>query len=102
MDTALLSLGYKYNLESESFKIDVLGRITYESDAGYSCAFYKEGEPTNVSVKGTLEKILSFCTTKTDKEKIRKQNEYLAKEGYRVLAFATGTIKNFKIKDNNK
>ena len=102
MDTALLSLGYKYNLESESFKNDVLGRIPYESDAGYSCAFYKTAETTNVSVKGTLEKILSFCTTKTDKEKIRKQNEYLAKEGYRVLAFATGTIKNFKIKDNYK
>lgn len=96
MDTALLSLGYKYNLESESFKNDVLGRIPYESDAGYSCAFYKEGENINVSVKGTLEKILSFCTTKTDKEKIRKQNEDLAKEGYRVLAFATGTIKNLK------
>lgn len=56
MDTALLSLGYKYNLESESFKNDVLGRIPYESDAGYSCAFYKEGENINVSVKGTLEK----------------------------------------------
>ena len=84
MDTALLSLGYKYNLESESFKNDVLGRIPYESDAGYSCAFYKEGENINVSVKGTLEKILSFCTTKTDKEKIRKQNEDLAKEGYRI------------------
>ena len=102
MDTALLSLGYKYNLESESFKNDVLGRIPYESDAGYSCAFYKEGENINVSVKGTLEKILSFCTSKTDKEKIRKQNEDLAKEGYRVLAFATGTIKKFKIKDNYK
>lgn len=102
MDTALLSLGYKYNLEAESFKNDVLGRIPYESDAGYSCAFYKEGENINVSVKGTLEKILSFCTSKTDKEKIRKQNEDLAKEGYRVLAFATGTIKKFKIKDNYK
>ena len=110
MDIALLALGYKNNLNVTEYKNNVIGRIPYESDAGYSAAFYKENNKTTITIKGTLEKVLKFSTTmeingkkeKIDKEKIKEQNEELAREGYRVLAFATGTIKKLKPKETYK
>lgn len=100
MEVALLSLSYKFGISYKELKNNVVGRIPYESDAGYSSAFYKEENKYYVCVKGTLEKILSFCNSNTDKEKIRMQNDMLAKEGYRVLAFATASIDSFNKKDN--
>ncbi len=108
MDIALLSLGYKNNLNIKNLKENVLGRIPYESDAGYSVSFYKENNKYYVCVKGTLEKILNFSKnmivngkeTELNVEKIKEQNELLAKEGYRVLAFASNEIKNFNLKEN--
>ena len=100
MDIALLALGHKYNLEEKYYKADIVGRIPYESEAAYSAVFYKENEEVHIGVKGTLEKILKFSNSKVDKDNIRKQNEELARQGYRVLAFATGIVKNFKEKEN--
>lgn len=100
MDIALLALGHKYNLEEKYYKADIVGRIPYESEAAYSAVFYKENEEVHIGVKGTLEKILKFSNSKVDKDNIRKQNEELARQGYRVLAFATGLVKNFKEKEN--
>lgn len=99
MDSALLVLGYKYKLNVESYKENVIGRIPYESDECYSAAFYKDGSKTYVCVKGSLEKVLSFCKSNTPKVKIRKQNEKLAEEGFRVLAFASASVNNFKDKE---
>ena len=100
MEIALLALSYKYNLKTND---EILGRIPYESEAGYSCVFYKNIK-TYVSTKGSLEKVLALSNSmyvsgkkvKINKKIIRKQNEQLAKNGYRVLAFASGEIKNFK------
>lgn len=99
MDIALLALGYKNNLKVNTYKNNIINRIPYESDNGFSAVIYEEDE-IKVSVKGTLEKILNFSNNmlidgkvKTlDKDLIRKQNEALAREGYRVLAFANGKI----------
>lgn len=110
MDVALLSLGYKHNLDVTDLKNKVVGRIPYESDAGYSASFYEKNDEVFISVKGTLEKILKFSKTMLIKNKeveidtklIRKQNETLASEGYRVLAFATGKVNKFKEKENYK
>ena len=103
MEIALLALSYKHNMTIED---EVLGRIPYESEAGYSSCFYKN-DKTYVSVKGSLEKVLEFSTSimsngrkvKINKDSIRKQNEELARDGYRVLAFASGEVKNFKEKE---
>lgn len=100
MDIALLALGHKYNLEEKYYKADIVGRIPYESEAAYSAVFYKENKEVHIGVKGTLEKILKFSNSEVDKDNIRKQNEELARQGYRVLAFATGIVKNFKEKEN--
>ena len=103
MEIALHALCYKHNLKIED---EVLGRIPYESEAGYSSCFYKNSK-TYVSVKGSLETVLDFSTSmkvngrkaKLNKEIIRKQNEELARNGYRVLAFASGEVKDFKEKE---
>lgn len=103
MDIALLALGKKYNFKEKS---NIIGRIPYESEEGYSAVFYKEGKKNKVAIKGSLEKVLHFSTSALvngrkrvfNKDKIREQNESLAREGYRVLAFATGEVKSFKEK----
>ena len=99
MDIALLSLGYKYGLENTDLRTNVIDRIPYESDNGYSVAFYKEQDDMYITIKGDLEKVLKFTKKTTNKEKIRKQNELLASDGYRVLAFASAKITSFKQKD---
>ncbi len=110
MDIALLSLGYKNDVDIKTIRQTLKGRIPYESDAGFSAAFYEQDDRINVSVKGTLEKILKFSKTmlvnkeekSIDIKLIKKQNEELAREGFRVLAFASGTVKKFKEKENYK
>lgn len=110
MDIALLSLGYKMKLPVTEFKNNVLGRIPYESAEAYSVAFYKEDKEIHAAVKGRLEKILNFSSemkigkkvVSIDKELIKEQSNNLAREGYRVLAFATGKVKKWKEKENYK
>jgi len=110
MDIALLSLGYKNDVDIKTIRKTLKGRIPYESDAGFSAAFYEQEDRITVSVKGTLEKILKFSKTMlVNKEEkpidiklIKKQNEELAREGFRVLAFASGAVKKFKEKENYK
>ncbi len=110
MDIALLGLGYKMDLDVTTLKNNVVARIPYESEEAYSAAFYKEDEIIKVALKGKLEKILKFASTMKvgnkivpiDKELIKTQNESLARDGYRVLAFASGTAKRFKEKETYK
>lgn len=69
--------------------IDIVNRIPYESENQYSLVSTKD----KCYIKGSLEKIMSFCTTmsngiKLDKKIIQKQNEDLASNGYRVIALA--------------
>src|SRR5699024_4864254 len=81
--------------------------IPYESQNKYSAVFYKKDNETYCTVKGSLEKILEFCKymdvnnkkSKIDIAKLKKQNEELASEGYRVIAIADGKVKNFVEKD---
>lgn len=93
IDIAFLALGEKLNLGSYYTE---LKSIPYESEKKYSAVFYEENNTKYCTVKGSLEKVLSFCNSMTvdgkkeklDVEKIGKQNEDLAKEGYRVIALA--------------
>lgn len=112
MEIALLALGYKNNLDIKKYQKSVIKRIPYESEAGFSASIYKE-DTLKVAVKGTLEKILDFSNkmikdgkeVELDINLIKEQNESLAKEGYRVLAFASGHIKekeNYKANDIKK
>lgn len=103
IDVAFLSLGLKAKVNIDDIKIT--NRINYESENKHSAVFYKEKGKDYCTVKGSLEKVLEFCTTmrinskeeKIDIEKIKKQNEKLASQGYRVIAIASGKTTNEKL-----
>ncbi len=104
IDVAFLALGKKLHLEKDEMKI--LSRIPYESENKYSAVFYKEDSENYCTVKGSFEKVSSFCSTmgknmmKIDLSILNEQNEALAKEGYRVIAVASGKSKtSFKEED---
>lgn len=91
IDIAFLALGQKMQINIDD--IEITNRINYESENKYSAVFYKENGNNYCTVKGSLEKVLEFCTTmkgnnkneKLDIEKIKKQHEDLASSGYRVM-----------------
>ena len=103
IDIAFLALGMKMPIKDTS-KIEY--RIQYEPSLKYSAVFYKENEKINATVKGAPERILEFCKymningkqEKLDKEKILKQNEQLAKDGFRVIGLASSKDKFLKDK----
>lgn len=104
IDIAFLALGLKLDIQTKD--IEITERINYESEKKYSAVFYKENNKDYCTVKGSLEKVLEFCTTmkvegknkKLDKDLLKKQNETLASAGYRVIALAAGEDKK-ELKD---
>lgn len=101
IDIAFLSLSKKANVEIYQ---DIINKIPYESEKKYSSVFYQENQTCYCTVKGSLEVILSFCNSmkigeqieKLDTSLIQKQNDTLAKQGYRVIAIAKGKMKQKK------
>ena len=96
IDVAFLALGKKLNIDITDITVE--SRIPYESENKYSAVFYKSDNKHYCTVKGSLEKICSFCTTageskvKIDNELLKAQNERLASNGYRVIAIADGEV----------
>lgn len=110
MDVALLGLSYKMGINpgkvrGEKSEVD---KISYESERKFSASFFKVDKTVHIGMKGALETILDFCdkmsvngsAVKLDKKKILADAEALAKEGYRVLAFADGEYPRFAKKEN--
>lgn len=103
IDVAFLSLGKKVGITKKN---NIFGVIPYESSQKYSAVFY-EDDGLWCTAKGSLETILDFSNTmyvddkkkKINKNLIMEQNEYLAKNGYRVIAIAKGKIKVKKDSD---
>ena len=105
IDLAFLVLGEKAKININD--IEIIDSIPYESASKYSAVFYKKNNETYCTIKGPLEVVESFCNSinlvKTfDKQRLEKQNEYLAGDGYRVIALANGRIdekKSYSEKD---
>lgn len=105
IDIAFQVLAQKAKVNN--IEIEILGKIPYESEKGYSAVFYKKDEKIYCTVKGALEKVLSFCKTykiddkikKLQAEKIKKQNDSLASNGYRVISLASIEMKKFDKKE---
>lgn len=105
IDLAFLVLGKKAKININD--IEIIDSIPYESASKYSAVFYKKNNETYCTIKGPLEVVESFCNSinlvKTfDKRRLEKQNEYLAGDGYRVIALANGRIdekKSYSEKD---
>jgi len=93
IDIAFLVLGEKEKVETKDIK--VLEMIPYESENKYSAVFYEKDGEVYCTVKGSLEKVNSFCKDiNLDKNAdLEKQNESLASRGYRVIALANGKVK---------
>lgn len=92
IDIAFKVLGKKAKVSVDDIRI--LEIVPYESENKYSAVFYEEDNEVYCTVKGSLEVVLSFCN-KDDfvYDVLNKQNEDLAKDGYRVIALANGKIK---------
>ena len=80
--------------------MNTIHQVPYESENKYSAVFFEKDEKNFVTVKGSLEKILEFSSKMRENGKdvdidtqiILKQNEELAKRGYRVIAVACGKV----------
>lgn len=95
IDIAFLILGKKLKAKKTSAKI--IESIPYESENKYSAVFYEKNGEMYCTVKGSLEKVVSFCNTsnlvkKFDQKKLEEQNESMAKEGLRVITLANGKV----------
>ena len=97
IDIAFKALGKKAKVNTDN--INIIGMIPYESEKKYSAIFYSIGNDKYTSVKGSLEVVLKFCKN-AKKDEIIKQNEKLAKEGYRVIAIAKSITQDIKIKED--
>lgn len=102
IDVAFLILGMKTNVNKDD--IEIIDVIHYESEKKYSAVFYKYEDKIHCTVKGSIEKAIDFSNNMMvnnkkepiDSDFLIKQNEDLAKEGYRVIALADGIIKTKK------
>ena len=93
IDIAFLSLAMKANCDEMVSKEEV---IPYESDNQYSAVYYRKNNKLYCTVKGSLEKVLSFSSKKKE---YLKYNEDLTKKGYRVIAVCDGEVKSTKLND---
>ena len=105
IDIAFLTLAKKADVDYDDNQ--VIGKIPYESENKYSAVFYQNDDGTFVTAKGAFDTLFDFCdemydgdkVVKLDKEKILKQNEDLASNGYRVIALAYNKVDKFREKE---
>ena len=93
IDIAFLVLKEKAKIKENYHKVSM---ISYESEKQYSAVFYKDNDKLKCSVKGSLEKVMSFSEVS---DKYISQNEKLSKEGYRVIAMCDGYVDGNKESD---
>lgn len=91
IDIAFLVL--KEKLKSK-LNIEKVSMIPYESEKQYSAVFYKKDGKLRCTIKGSLEKVMSFSEKK---DSYIKQNERLSKDGYRVIAVCDGEVSDTNI-----
>ena len=105
IDIAFLVLAQKNNTYSDEY--EVINKIPYEAENKYSATFYQYKGEMYCTVKGSIEVVLSFCKkmiinnkeVKINEKVLKMQNEQLSGNGYRVIAIASGKVKNFIYKD---
>lgn len=95
IDIAFLVLKEKMKLKLNITKEKT---IPYESEKQYSAVFYKQDGKLRCTIKGSLEKVMSFSEKK---DLYINQNEKLSKEGYRVIAVCDGEVTGTEEKDIN-
>jgi len=102
MDIAFRAFAKKMKISTKDYNI--VHQIPYESENKYSAVFFNDGKSDYCTIKGSVEKVLSVSTMMKVNgkecplaaEDILKQNEELAKRGYRVIALAMGKVRTKK------
>jgi len=91
VDIALLLMAQKAGMRRD----DVLGdypeisTIPYESENKYAASIHKKNGSARAFVKGAAETLLEMAED-ADEDTVKKQEQELSKQQYRVLAFAGG------------
>ena len=91
IDIAFLSLAKKLHLDNHS---QIVERIPYESENQYSAVFYQKDNVLHCTVKGSLEKVMSFSEKN---EQYINDNIDLSSRGFRVIALADGIVDSTNI-----
>lgn len=97
IDIAFKYLAKKANIDE---KVEIINMIPYESENKFSAVFYKLNNKIHCTVKGSIEKVISFSKymnergidKEIDTERLQRQNEKLAEDGFRVIALADGIL----------
>lgn len=107
IDIAFKYLARKANIDEN---VEIINMIPYESENKFSAVFYKLNNKIHCTVKGSIEKVMSFSKYMNIKgideeiniSRLQKQNEKLAEDGFRVIAIADGILEekeNYTIDD---
>lgn len=109
VDVALMVLAHKTGISRAQCLADhpALATIPYESERQFAASLHREleNQPPTVYVKGSLERLLPMCSTMEsvagevalDRQALLDQAEALARQGYRVLAGASGHLAQARI-----
>lgn len=107
IDIAFKYLAKKANINEN---VEIINMIPYESENKFSALFYKLNNEIHCTVKGSIEKVISFSKYMNEKgidkeidiARLQRQNEKLAEDGFRVIAIADGVLdekENYTIDD---
>ena len=107
IDIAFKYLARKANIDEN---VKIINMIPYESENKFSAVFYKLNNKIHCTVKGSIEKVISFSKYMNIKgldeeiniSRLQKQNEKLAEDGFRVIAIADRILEekeNYTIDD---
>jgi len=95
-DVALLSFARKAgrDRESELAALPQSNQIPFEPERRFAATFHTTDSETRVFAKGAPERVLKMCTWSDDgtRREVLDMATEMAKEGYRVLALAEGTV----------
>jgi len=75
IDIAFLAF-YKKS-KADISNIEIIEKIPYESENKYSAIFYKKDGELRCTVKGSIEKVMSFCNRMNNNKKIDYEQENL-------------------------
>ncbi|HUF22552.1 MAG TPA: cation-translocating P-type ATPase [Vicinamibacterales bacterium] len=105
MDDAILAAGKKFGVTRDALAGErpARGTVPFSSERKYMASFHEQGGALTVYVKGAPGRLLEMSRVLADntgprelddalRRHVREGNEALAREGLRVLAFASGRV----------
>lgn len=100
VDVAFLVFAGKFGIDYQSARErnTEISSIPYESEHAFSASINQYEGETYLFIKGSVEKVLSMCSTSNNQEHIEQQSTHLAQQGYRVLGLACKKLEQLPAK----